>query len=136
MKFTITFEGNSEAVTVPAGKFRGCLKITMGTSEEPEDSNKNLCGKRELIYAPGIGLVKSSFVRRDSAVAIAQLTSYQISGDSKSYFPLEIGNKWIYEWSDEDGKFSPTDMYEVTRMDGQNYYVSHYFYVQRKAENQ
>ncbi|MFC1717160.1 sigma-70 family RNA polymerase sigma factor [Candidatus Poribacteria bacterium] len=132
MKLSITAESNSEAIAVPAGEFTDCLKMTMVTSEEPKDGNRNLSGRRELIYAPGIGLVKAGFVRRDGAIAIAQLTSYQISGDNESHFPLELGNRWIYEWSDADGRFPSTDVYEVARVDDRSFYVSHYFYALTK----
>jgi len=129
MKVTVTIESDSETVSVPADEFENCLKTKIVTSEEPKDCEGNRCGEREFIYAPGVGLVKSTFVRRNGTVGIAQLKEYTLSDDnSKDYFPLAIGNKWFYEWADKDGFFPTTDVYEVVEMDNSRYYLSHYYY--------
>jgi len=127
MKITFTIQSNSEKVSVPAGEFSNCLMTKIVTSDEPKDCEEDRCGIREFIYAPGVGLVKSTFVRRDGAVGIAQLVSYTLSESNKDYFPLVLGNKWSYEWADKDGVFPSTDVYEVTGIENNHYYVSHYF---------
>jgi tetratricopeptide (TPR) repeat protein len=135
MKITVTIESDSETISVLAGEFSNCLRTKIATSEEPEDCEKNRCGKREFIYAPGVGLVKATFVRRDGPIGVAQLASYTISGGSEDYFPLALGNKWTYEWSDEKGGFPSTDVYEVTGIDGGKCYVSHYYYALKEPED-
>jgi RNA polymerase sigma-70 factor (ECF subfamily) len=134
MKITVSIESDSETVSVPAGEFSNCLKTKIVTSEEPEDCVKNLCGEREFVYAPGVGLVKCTSVRRDGAVAIAQLMKYRVSEGDNDYFPLAIGNKWIYEWADKEGRFPSTDVYEVAGMGKDHYYVSHYYYALKEAK--
>jgi len=139
MKITVTIQSDSESVTVPAGEFTNCLKTKIVTSEEPKDCSFKHSGDREFIYAPGVGLVKSTFVRRDGAVGIAKLVSYSISNGGEDYFPLALGNEWSYEWANAEGSFpSSTDIYEVTGLNkdvrtvadvtGDRYYLSHYFY--------
>ncbi len=134
MKITVTIESNSETISVPAGEFEDCLKTKIVTSEEPEDCEENRCGVREFIYAPGVGLVKSIFVRRDGAIGIAQLTSYTVSNGNEDYFPLALGNKWTYQWADKEGGFPSTDVYEVLGIDNDHYYVSHYYYALKQAK--
>lgn len=84
-------------------------------------------GIREFIYAPGIGLVKSTFIRRNGAVGTAQLTHYEILDRNGDYFPLALGNKWAYEWLDKDGVLPTTDVYEVLGEKKGKYNLSHYF---------
>ena len=134
MKITVTIESNCETVSVPAGEFSNCLKVKIVTSEEPGDAEASLCGVRELMYAQGIGLVKSTLVRRDGTIGIAQLKDYNLSDDSElDYFPLAIGNQWFYEWADKDDFFPTTDVYEVVETDNNHYYVSHYYYALKHA---
>ena len=128
MKITVTIESNSETVSVPAGVFTNCLKMKMVTSEEPEGCEYDRSGIREFIYAPGVGLVKSTYIRRDGAIGIAQLMDYTVSGSNKDCFPLVLGNKWSYEWMDKESSFPTMDVYEVLEMDDSRYYVSHYYY--------
>ena len=132
MKITFTIQSDSEKVSVPAGEFSNCLMTKIVTSDEPKDCSEDRCGIREFIYAPGVGLVKSTFIRRDGAVGIAQLVSYTLSESNKDYFPLVLGNKWVYEWADKDGVFPSTDVYQVTGIKNNNYYVSHYFYASKE----
>jgi len=133
MKITVTIQSDSEIASVPAGKFLNCLKMKIATSDEPEDYEENRCGIWEFIYAPGVGLVKSTFIRRDRAIGIAQLVSYTLSESSKDYFPLASGNKWVYEWADKDGIFPTEDVYQVTGVKDNNYYVSHYYFASKEA---
>ena len=104
------------------------------STEEPKDCEENCCGEREFIYAPGVGLVKSIFVRRDDAIGMAQLTDYTISDDNEDYFPLALGNKWVYEWANKEGMFHSTDVCEVTGIKSRHYYVSHYYYTLKQAK--
>lgn len=134
MKATVTIESDSETVSVPAGEFSNCLKTKIVTSDEPEDCEENRCGEREFIYAPGVGLIKSTSVRRDGAISIAELTNYTVSNGNEDYFPLAVGNKWTYEWADKDDVFPSTDVYEVTEKDNEYYYVSHYYYALKQAK--
>jgi RNA polymerase sigma factor (sigma-70 family) len=135
MKLTVTIQSDSEIVSVPAGKFPDCLKTKMVTTEEPEDRDENRCGEREFIYAPGVGLIKSTFVRRDGTMDIVQLAECTVSGSSEDYFPLEVGNKWFYEWADEEGGFPSTDVYEVIGIDNNGrHQVSHYHYALKQTQ--
>ena len=134
MKLTTTILSDGETVSVPAGDFSDCLRTQIVTSEEPEDCDQDRCGVRELIYAPGVGLVKSTFVRRSGTTDIVLLANCTVRGDSADHFPLEIGNKWIYEWADEEGKFPSTDVYEVIGADNSNHYISHYHYALKQTD--
>ncbi len=128
MRMTVTIQSDSETVSVPAGEFSNCLKTMLVTSEEPEDCEESRCGNREFTYAPGVGLVKSVFVRRDGNIGVAQLTSYEVSDGKGDYFPLALGNKWTYEWADKDGVFPTTDVYEVIEAKNDQYNISHYYH--------
>lgn len=135
MKITITIQSKSETISVPAGKFTNCLKVQMVTSEEPEDCDETQCGVREFIYAPGIGLVKSTFTRRNGITDIVQLTDFTVHSKDDDYFPLDTGNKWVHEWEDESSSLlTSTDIHEVIGVDSKGYYqVSHYYCALKQA---
>jgi len=132
MKISINIRSESENISVPAGEFSNCLWVEMTTKKEPEHCEENRCGKRDFMYAPGVGLVKSIFVRRDGVIGVAQLTSYNISGKTDEYLPFALGNRWVYEWADKEGVFPSTDVYEVASIDQDRHYVSHYYYASKE----
>ena len=109
-------------------------KTKILTSQEPVDCDENRCGEKELIYAPGVGLVKFSFVHRDGSIDMGQLTECEISDENEDYFPLDPGNRWTYEWADKEGVFPSTDIYEVIGAADDRYYLSHYYYALKRVK--
>ena len=95
---------NAESLTVKAGTFHNCLKLTISL-EKPSDDPKYYYanwhyGTKEYWYAPGVGVIKfictwGNFIQSDTELLSYQLPA--VSPTDKNYLPIHIGNKWIYE---------------------------------------
>ena len=94
------------AVTVPAGTFDNCLKLTI-TAEKPDADdpeyyfrdNYNLmfCGTKEFWYAPGVGIVRHDCHWGDILDSSCVLVRYDLPAADDSMFPVQIGNRWEYD---------------------------------------
>jgi hypothetical protein len=58
---TKTIAATDEVITVPAGGFRGCVRIEIAGSASLPDSGATLRVQGREWYAPGVGYVKGSF---------------------------------------------------------------------------
>lgn len=94
-------------VTVPAGTFEHCRKITI-LVKKPEDKSDHWyfednyshvdAGLKEYWFAPGVGLVKSISTWGEECEAGCVLVSYSVpAAQEDDYYPVEIGNAWEYE---------------------------------------
>lgn len=94
-------------VTVPAGTFEHCRKITI-LVEKPEDKSDHWyfednyshvdAGLKEYWFAPGVGLVKSASTWGEECEAGCVLVSYSVpAAQEDDFYPVEIGNAWEYE---------------------------------------
>ena len=103
-----------EPLRVPAGEFDNCVRVktTMrlraaneGSPQADEIYNRSKGfreGEKWMWFAPGVGIVRLEHHHANGKRTVIELTSYQMKGDSNSYFPLAIGNRWNYEWHDEN----------------------------------
>ena len=94
-------------VTVPAGIFEHCRKITI-LVKKPEDKSDHWyfednyshvdAGLKEYWFAPGVGLVKSASTWGEECEAGCVLVSYSVpAAQEDDFYPVEIGNAWEYE---------------------------------------
>lgn len=85
-------------VTVPAGRFDDCLKVTLHTSGHGSGVEYRN-GEQVFIFAPGVGLVSfEAEIPDTSRKAVYLLTKYEGTGDG--YFPLGEGFVRRYEAQD------------------------------------
>lgn len=133
---TRTVLGDSESIEVTAGKFENCLKIAIDIVPSPDDEgterskelNLIFCGTKQIWYAPGVGPIKFIFDRADGVHLDMELSEYHIEDGNSDYFPLEVGNKWLYRWCGIDERYVTKCSYEVGYQDGNKYYLDHYAY--------
>jgi RNA polymerase sigma-70 factor (ECF subfamily) len=131
---TRTVESDSETVSVMAGKFENCLKLKIVTNTDPNDYGRNKelnrrsCGTRQIWFAPGVGPVKFLFDLVDGFRAHRELAEYHVEGGGDDYFPLSIGNRWIYRWPGMDERYVAKEYYEVAFQKDSKYYIDHYTY--------
>ena len=90
-------------VAVKAGIFENCLKLTLSlekTIDNPNyyaDDNAWHCGTKEFWCAPGVGIVKIECAWGNMLTSNTELVSCSLPAGGGGYFPIHIGNKWLYE---------------------------------------
>ena len=99
---------DDESITVPAGRFRNCLKIettiratdrTLKICDQERFTLRKLSGKRWMWFARGVGLVRMLNVDLHDAVTDVMLMArHQKENGAGAYLPLATGNWWRYEW--------------------------------------
>ena len=99
--FTVTDGGT---VTVPAGTFENCIKLTIeyGTPAEVPDENfvgtgGSAMGRKDYYLARGVGIVRFDCDYGRLLNSSLQLTSYNNPAHEAGYFPLAIGCEWEYD---------------------------------------
>jgi len=109
-----TVESNSETVSVPAGKFDGAVRVKStfqtrtaneGSPQANEAHNRRKefrDGEKWMWFAPGAGIVKVEHHHANGKRTVIELVDYHIAEPSDTYFPLAIGNRWNYEWRNEN----------------------------------
>lgn len=107
-------EDDGAEVSVKAGDFKGCCKIT-SMIERPD----HISSTDEWYFCPGVGFVKyvhySDYHLNDCVI---ELSSYSVSGEGA--FPVGLGSSWGYEIEyDRDVIFIDYDKieYKVSRSD-------------------
>jgi hypothetical protein len=98
-KITTTISGN------------GILSGTPATDVESEF----IRGTRDVWYAPGVGVVMMQYHHENGYTTTAELQSYSLAKPSTDYFPLDVGDKWTYQWINEYRTEYVTDEYAVVR---------------------
>lgn len=106
LPFFFTVEDGG-AVTVPAGTFENCRKVTLRIDKPAdkgeiwfyEDWYANMdAGVKEYWFAPGVGIVKIVSAWGTSCGAEGVLKSYSVPASKENdYLPIQIGNRWEYE---------------------------------------
>lgn len=105
---------NGGTITVKAGTFENCLKVTI-TLESADNFDQNNkkdyffknfeythCGTKIYYYAPNVGIVKHDCIWGDSISSdwplssVCELTEYKSIATDGEYMPVYLGNKWIY----------------------------------------
>jgi RNA polymerase sigma-70 factor (ECF subfamily) len=97
-----TVENSEATVTVPAGTFRNCVKLTTALSHceaQIQRERNSLEGTRHIWFAAGVGLVKLEYHHNDNTTTNIELVGYSVSEKSEGYFPVDQGNRWTYEWT-------------------------------------
>lgn len=133
---TRSIESRSESVSAAAGKFANCLKLKTVITPSPGDDGPERkrklsqinCGTKQAWFAPGVGPVKFMFDRADGVHVHMELAEYSVEDESDDYFPLSVGNRWIYRWIGLDERYVAKDCYEVPVQKDNVYYVDHYAY--------
>jgi len=141
MRTTGTVVSDSETVTVPAGTFTDCRLIRTVTVDpdperEEEESARKLneirLGTREVWYARGVGMIK---VRVDTERTkedppVFALAEFGLEGESRDWFPLAMGNRWVYVRENLVGEeFVGAHTLGVRYLDEKEiYYLSHCAY--------
>jgi hypothetical protein len=46
-----------------------------------------------------VGLVKLEYHHNDNTTTNIELVGYSVSEKSEGYFPVDLGNRWTYEWT-------------------------------------
>ena len=108
-------------VTVKAGIFENCLKVTF--SLEKEDNNeKNYyfqnfnhthCGTKIYYYAPNVGIVKHDCIWGESLASVCELTEYQSVATDGEYMPIYIGSRWIYDEMTLESGYKARRKYDI-----------------------
>ncbi|MBI3946257.1 MAG: RNA polymerase sigma factor [Armatimonadetes bacterium] len=144
---TITVRSETERVDVPAGTFENCLltELTVAEGDIPDDMpprHKEVMrslyiGTRQAWYAPGVGLVQlrvrpseNSKVHRWGEWTV-QLKEYSLAGGD-GYFPLAVGNNWVYGWTDVPPGFTEREVYRVVEQKEEEWRLLWYQYVLRE----
>ena len=102
--FTVEDGGN---ITVPAGSFEGCRKITLRV-DKPEHADDRWyfdngyshvdCGIKEYWFAPGVGIVKIVSEWGTECHAECLLKIYSVPASKcEEFLPIQIGNYWEYD---------------------------------------
>ena len=75
-----------------------------------------------------MGPVRYIFDRIDGKHFELELAEYAVEDDSKDYFPLSVGNRWVYRWLyywPLDERYIFRDCYEVGAKRRNVYYIDH-----------
>lgn len=108
-------EADNETVSVSAGEFDGVVRVksifqTRTANEGGPQANEVYNRKKEfrdgekwMWFAPGAGIIKLEHHHANGKRTVIELTDYDLTEPSDDYLPLAIGNKWNYEWRDENG---------------------------------
>ncbi len=106
---TSTIEEN-ETIEITLGTFKDCLKLktvlqgaTAISNKTPDNLNRValINGTRYLWFAKGVGLVKLLYEHSNGITTESELIEYDVSEESKDYFPLNVGATWTYKWQNE-----------------------------------
>ena len=101
--YRLTFDDGG-TVTVGAGTFENCLKLTIryGTLDDVPTSNfhgtgGDVFGVKEYRLARGVGIVSFDCDFGRGMRTSLKLTSYKNPAHEDGYFPLAIGCEWEYD---------------------------------------
>ncbi len=139
-------EAIDETVSVPAGEFNHCVKVKTtvqmrptneGSPQADENYNrrKEHCeGEKWMWFAKGIGIVKAEHHHPNGKQTIIKLTDYHLVEPSDAYFPISIGNRWRYEWRDENGVLLFKEQERVILKKEEEFYLACSGYTTNAAE--
>lgn len=127
---------NCEAVdeiTVKAGTFKDCLKVSLDISEYPAGLGYR-GGKKEYYFAKGIGIIKTvNYFYKGAVTATYELESFV--GEGEGYMPLVDGASRSYVGVDlTDGDVCGENCYFVKDEDGNTILFEDRIGVRKKLE--
>lgn len=107
-----TAKVTSDGTRLSAGSldFSQCrlVEVTVESSDEldtVEPQRAELrgywAGAIQVWFAPGAGYVRLHYRHRNDRATDVRLAHHEIAEPSNDYFPLALGNRWIYRWTDE-----------------------------------
>lgn len=128
--YETTVEADNDVVTVPAGRFENCLRVSIVASSR-RLGKKEERQIRKLWMAPGVGLVKSTIqvLKRPEHNREIVLKNYFVPDRSQDYFPLQIGCRWHYEWDDACFRAPTAEVYRLLCQKGEEFYFSRARYI-------
>ena len=94
---------NVGAITVKAGTFENCIKVTFDLALSNNESyfgnswQNTHYGTKIYYFAPNIGIVKHDCIWGDSLSSVCELTEYKSIATDGEYMPVYIGNWWVYD---------------------------------------
>lgn len=116
---------NVGTVTVDAGAFDNCLKVTI----EAECKNKNgkyyfenysfvEYGKKIYWFAPDIGIIKHECIWKETLSSCCELQKYRSVSTNGEYMPIYAGMLWIYKEKTLEDEYINETKYEI--INGEN----------------
>ena len=122
-----------DEVTVKAGNFKDCLKITLDISEYPSGLEYR-GGKKEYFFAKGIGIIKTvNYFYKGAVTAVYELESF--TGEGEGYMPLVDGASRSYVGVNlTDGDVCGENCYFVKDEDGNTVLFEDRIGVRKKLE--
>lgn len=130
-------------ITVKAGTFANCIKVTFDLSI-PDDksyfgdgfSNVHY-GKKIYYYAPNVGIVKHDCIWGESLSSVCELTQYKSIATDGEYMPIYIGNWWVYDEMTIESNYKAQIKYDiVSGMDNEFFmiYSQEFLYLGTEVE--
>ena len=121
-----TVESNYEVVTVPAGTFNNVVKTSIWLEFPNGYDQQYYDDIVEVWYAPDVGFIKIK--AHDNGTGdfyIGELTNFSVTSIGSTfnpdYFPMDIGNTWIFEWNQVSSNGTTASLtYSATVTSGQN----------------
>lgn len=124
---------NGELVTVTAGTFENCLKVTV-TSEKDGESEKNrryywwsydCCGKKTFYFAPNVGVVRHECDwGNGDLVSVCELSEYTSTATAGEYMPVYISCSWVYDETTIEDAYILRKTYRVTHGMNQKFFLA------------
>ena len=120
-----TIECDNETVTVPAGKFECCMKLSTVVSSSRQEQEKTRY-RQTLWLAPGVGIVKLANENPDSEglTLDIELHNWSIPQPTEDYLPLTLGSVWRYEWFDKLFNARTAEVYRLMWQGDDGLYLS------------
>ena len=139
-------EATDETVSVPAGNFNHCVKVKTtvqmrpaneGSPQADENYNRRKeyrAGEKWMWFQKGVGVVKAEHHHPNGKQTIIELTDYHLAEPNDAYFPISIGNRWRYEWRDENGELLFKEQERVVLEHEETFYLACSAYTTNAAE--
>lgn len=139
-------ESDSEMVDVPAGKFDRVVRVKsifqtrIANEGSPQANAAHNCkkqfrdGEKWMWFAPGVGIIKVEHHHINGKRTIIELTDYHLEKTGGEYLPLAIGNRWNYEWRNENGDLLFKEQHRAVSEHEGKYYLAVSGYTTNTAE--
>ena len=139
-------EADSETVSVPAGRFDGAVRVkstfqTPVANEGSPQANEahNLRkgyrdGEKWMWFAPGAGIIKVEHHHANGKRTVIELTDHHLTEPNNACLPLAIGNRWHYEWRNENGDLLFRSQQRVVLEHEGKFYLAESGYTTNAAE--
>jgi hypothetical protein len=85
-------------------------------------------------FAPGVGIVRAEHHHANGKRTFIELKNYHIKKDGNDYFPLAIGNRWNYQWRNENDELLFKEQNRVILYHEEQFYIACSGYTTNVAE--